>query len=84
MAVAAVTAGAYEKVAALPETEPIYRNFLWATAALSVVAGVVSLISFGHLAGIRLPAWLGAAALLLLIGGTAAVSVGIVVITINY
>ena len=84
VAVATIVAAAYEKISNLPEVEPTYRKFLWSIAALSAVACLVSFMSFGRLAGVQIPRMLVIGSLLLLIAGTAVVSVGIVVITLYF
>jgi hypothetical protein len=84
VAVATIVAAAYEKISNLPEVEPTYRKFLWSIAALSAVACLVSFMSFGRLAGVQIPRMLVIGSLLLLIAGTAVVSVGIVVITLIF
>lgn len=84
VAVAAIVAAAYEKVSNLPEVEPTYRRFLFAVAALSIMAALLSSMAVARLVGVPIPRSLVITVLFMLIGGTAVVSVGIVIITIFY
>lgn len=86
IAVAGIISVEYEKpsISGNSDVEPAFRFFLYGIAGLSIWAGFISFLSLARLRQRQIWPWLVVTSVCILLLGTVAVSVGIVVVTIFY